>query len=422
MGPLTIPELLSTVCNHLDRPSLLSASLVSRFWSVVCKPLIWQQFSFTAERYNVNHTLFDDNAHLIRSMDAKRRLIGGDMRFIAQQCVNLRVLKLINCRMTPASFDVLCDGIPQVHSMTLEYCLGVNSRMASKVTRLTHLSSLSIMVHAQERGEGDWREDDMVLLLARSPLQSLHILGPDLSHVHLRGLGRSSESLQLTHLYLVSTFISHNALAVLLQKSPCLATLVLLHNAIKNTTVQTIAENCTTLAHLGLQQAKSVTTTGFESVFRKTQWLKCLDISFTLIQDSAVAALARHCPKLQVLNMSHCTRLTHVGLWELLRSLSDLQDLCVSGCIKLKVEGVSGKEAWACQGSLEILDISHIGLRVGLDPLNVLISHLLSLRRLRVLRVDEGLFPTDLFPYAKTVNISPASIRDDDTSQSQSRA
>ncbi|KAG0040340.1 hypothetical protein BGZ82_003645 [Podila clonocystis] len=422
MDPLSVPELLSTVCKHLDIPSLLSASLVSRFWSVVCKPLVWQQCSFTAERYNANHTLFDNNAHLIRSMDAKHRLIGGDMRFIAQQCVNLRVLKLINCRMTPASFDVLCDGIPQVHSMTLEHCLGVNSRMASNVSRLTYLSSLSIMVHAQERGEGDWREDDMVLLLARSPLQSLHILGPDLSHIHLRGLGRSPESLQLTHLYLVSTFISHSALTVLLQKSPRLATLVLLHNAIKNTTVQTIAENCTALAHLGLRQAKSVSTAGFESLFKKIQWLKCLDISFTLVQDPVAAALARHCPKLQVLNMSYCTRLTHVGLWELLSGLSDLQDLCMSGCTKLKIEGVSGKEAWACQRSLEVLDISYIGIRVGLDPLDVLIGHLLSLSKLKVLRVDEGLFPTDLFPYAKTVSMSPASIRDDDRPQSQSRA
>lgn len=416
MDPLNIPELLSTVCNHLDRPSLLSASLVSRLWSVVCKPLVWQQCSFTAELYNAHHVIFDDNAHLIRSMDARRRLIGGDMRFIAQQCVNLRVLKLINCRMTPASFDVLCDGIPQVHSMTLEYCLGVNSRMASKLTRLTHLSSLSIMVHAQERGEGDWREDDMVLLLARSPLRSLHILGPDLSHVHLRGLERSPESLQLNHLYLVSTFISQNALAVLLQKSPGLATLVLLHNAIKNTTVQTIAENCTTLTHLDLRQAKSVSTAGFESVFKKSQWLRCLDISFTLVHDAAVATLAHYCSRLQVLNVSHCTRLTHVGLWELLNNLPNLQDLCLSGCTKLKVEGVSGKEDWACQGSLEVLDISQIGIRVGLDSLSALIGHLLSLSRLRVLRVDEGLFPNDLFPQA--VCLSP----DHDTSQSQSRA
>lgn len=416
MDPLNIPELLSTVCNHLDRPSLLSASLVSRLWSVVCKPLVWQQCSFTAELYNANHVIFDDNAHLIRSMDARRRLIGGDMRFIAQQCVNLRVLKLINCRMTPASFDILCDGIPQVHSMTLEYCLGVNSRMASKLTRLTHLSSLSIMVHAQERGEGDWREDDMVLLLARSPLRSLHILGPDLSHVHLRGLERSPESLQLTHLYLVSTFISQNALAVLLQKSPGLATLVLLHNAIKNTTVQTIAENCTTLTHLDLRQAKSVSTAGFESVFKKSQWLRCLDISFTLVHDAAVTTLAHYCSRLQVLNMSHCTRLTHVGLWELLNNLPNLQDLCLSGCTKMKVEGVSGKEDWACQGSLEVLDISQIGIRVGLDSLSALIGHLLSLSRLRVLRVDEGLFPNDLFPQA--VCLSP----DHDTSQSQSRA
>lgn len=344
------------------------------------------------------------------------------MRFIAQQCVNLRDLKLINCRMTPASFDVLCDGIPQVHSITLEYCLGVNSRMASRVARLTHLSSLSIMVHAQERGEGDWREDDMVLLLTRSPLRSLRILGPDLSHIHLRGLGRSPESLQLTHLYLVSTFISHNALAVLLQKSPRLATLVLLHNAIKNTTVQIIAENCTTLAHLGLRQAKSVSSAGFESVFKKTQWLKCLDISFTLVQDPVVITLARHCPQLQVLNMNHCTRMTHVGFLELLRGLSNLQDLCVSGCTKLKIEGVSGEEAWACRGSLEVLDISLIGIRAGFDPLDALIGHLLSLSRLRALRVDDGLFPTDLFPFAKTVSMSSASIREDDTSQSQSRA
>ncbi|KAG0340529.1 hypothetical protein BG004_006365 [Podila humilis] len=385
MDPLTVPELLSIVCGNLDKSSLLKATLVSRLWSTVCKPLVWRQCCFTAEIYSSHQPIFDSNAHFIHSISAKRRLIGGDMRFIAQQCVNLRVLNLVDCRMTPASFDILCDGIPHVRSLTLEHCIGVNSRMVTKLNRLTHLAELSIMVHTQERGHGDWREDELAQLLVRSPLRSLHIVGPDLSHIHLQALERSPEPLSLEHLYLHSTFISPNALAVLLQKSNGLKTLILLHNAIKNSTIQAIAENCTTLTKLGLRQTKSVSSTGFEVLFERSPWLTSLDISNTLVQDAAIVSLSRHCPKLQVLNLSHCTRLT--GIRELLESLVELRDLCLTGCSRLQVQALSGSKPWASSGSLEVLDISHTGIRMV--PMEGLIDRLQQLKRLRVLIIDE---------------------------------
>ncbi|KAF9399839.1 hypothetical protein BGZ94_005590, partial [Podila epigama] len=411
MEPLSIPEILTTVCYNLDKPSLRRAILVSRLWSEVCRRLLWRHCSFTAEDYNAYQATFEDNAHLINAIEARYRLLSNEMRFIAHHCPNLKVLTLVNCHMTAANLDALCGGIPNVETLTLDHCAGVNSRVSSYLARLPKLSNLSILVHAQQRGEGDWREEDMVVLLTQCPLLSLRIRGPELSHIHLNGLKRLPASLRLKHLYIISTFISQTALSIILQKSPQLATLVLLHNAIKNSTAQTIAKDCTTLTHLNLRLANSVSTSGFEAVFKRNQWLRHLDISHTMINDAALSCLAHHCSRIETLNLAGCTRLTHVGFWEVIKSLADLQDLCLGGCARLKVLGLSGEDNWACKESLRVLDISNVGLRLD-DQLDLLVGHLLSLRRLQCLTVDANLVDTLTVLGEGDVQILPAAQRE----------
>ncbi|KAG0200269.1 hypothetical protein BGX28_006634 [Mortierella sp. GBA30] len=389
MNPLRIPELLSLICCHLDKHSLASGTQVCRTWSHVCTPLLWEYCPFSAEYYNNYHTAFNEHAHLIRTMDAEQRLIGGEMRFIAQQCTNLSDLKLRYCHLTPASLDILCDGIPKVERLVFELCRGVNSRTAARLASLPRLQHLDVGVHAQERGSGDWREEDFVLLLTSGQhLLSLKILGPDLSHIHLLGLKRYPLPLSLVTLHLAGTFVSENALTALLEKSPCLSSLTLLHNANKNSIVQAIALNCPGLRILGLRNATSISTTAFESVFSNNPMLIQLDVSKTLIQDAALIVLAQSCPQLRVLDLSGCSRVTSAAFLKLVTLLSSLRTLRVGGCTRLKREAFSGKAPWACRGTLEVLNMACVGIRSEEEALECLAEHLCSLRRLRQLSMD----------------------------------
>ncbi|KAI8348141.1 hypothetical protein B0O80DRAFT_490193 [Mortierella sp. GBAus27b] len=313
MSPFDIPELLSLVACYLDRSSLYASIQVCRAWHGICFPLLWSSCLFTAEIYGAYHDVYDEHAPLIRHMQAKGRLIGGEMRYVAHRCPNLASLSLQHCQVTPMSLDTLFDGLPNVQSLTFDLCSGVNSSsIATRLARLPRLSKLEIVVHAQQRGNGDWREDDVALMLTNCvSLESLKIVGPDLSHVHLLSIQRQEKPLQLKHLHLVSTFISEKALKTLLLKSPNLSTLILLHNANKSSTVHLIGENGPMLEMLQLRNSKSVTMSAFDTLFKKCPLLKTLDISFTLIQDATLAGLAHHCPQLRVLDLTGCSRITH---------------------------------------------------------------------------------------------------------------
>ncbi|KAI1314569.1 hypothetical protein EDD11_001998 [Mortierella claussenii] len=324
-------------------------------------------------------------------MEAKHRLIGGEMRFVAQLCTHLCSLTLRSCRVSPSSLDILCSGIPRVQFLVFDLCLGVTSAsVASRLTRLPRLSHLEIMVHLQERGHGDWRENDMALLLTGClSLESIKIVGSDLSHVHLLNVQRHESPLRLKYLYLISTFISENALKNLLSKCPSLSTLILLQNANKNATVQAIAETCPNLTMLELRNSKSIATFAFDAVFKGCPLLTHLDISYTLIFDAAVSALAQHCPELRVLDLTGCSRVTNASFREMMAALRHLRELKVGGCSKIKVEGFSGQEAWASRDSLEVLEMPFVGIRANVDVLHGLVAHLRSLTRLRRWTVDE---------------------------------
>ncbi|KAG0307872.1 hypothetical protein BGZ98_009589 [Dissophora globulifera] len=391
MNPLQVPELLNSICHQLDRSSLLAATQVSRDWHRICIPILWESCPFSAELYGAFHADFDNHAKLIRHLDAENRVIGSEMRFIAQQCTNLTSLTIQHCQVTPFSLDTLFDGIQRVHSLTFDLCRGVNSSsIASRLTRLPILTRLNIVVHTQERGNGDWRENDMALILTGCSLKYLKIVGPDLSHIHLLGVKRYAYPLPLVHLHLVSTFISETALNNLLGKSPHLLTLILLHNANKNSTVQVIADNCPNLRMLELKNSKSIATAAFDSVFKRCSRLISLNISYTLIYDAAISALTQHCPFLQVLDLSGCSRITHVAFLELMTTLACLQQLCLGGCTRLKIEAFSGTTPWSSRQTLEVLDISSVGICAESDSLDALVNHLGSLRRLRHLYLDEA--------------------------------
>ncbi|KAF9360803.1 hypothetical protein BGX26_007565 [Mortierella sp. AD094] len=392
MNPLHIPELLHIVCLHLDKSSLLAGVRVNKTWYNICKPLLWESCSFSAEQYNSFHDVFDQNAPLIRNLEAKLRLIGGEIRFVAQHCINLKALTLRYCRVSPSSLDVLCNGIPRVQYLTFDLCLGVNTTsIAPRLTRLPSLTHLEIIAHTQDRGSGDWRENEMALLLTQCLLlEYLKIVGADLSHVHLFAVQRHPTPLRLVNLELVSTFISENALKNLLGKSPNLSTLILLNNANKNSTIQVIAENCPNLRMLELKNSKSIATSAFDSVFKKCPLLTNLNISHTLIYDAAISALAHHCTQLRILDLRGCSRVTHTAFLELMSTLTCLQHLRVGGCTKLKIEAFSGEAPWSSRENLEVLEMPSVGIHPESDKLNGLVRHLRSLSRLRSLHLDEA--------------------------------
>ncbi|KAG0055030.1 hypothetical protein BGZ83_009800 [Gryganskiella cystojenkinii] len=341
MNPVTIPELLTLVCAKLDKNGLLTGTLVCHSWSQICVPLLWETCYFSAELYREYHAVFDAHGSMIRHLEAKHRLIGGDMRFIAQQCPQLQTLALRRCALTPATIDILCEGSLQIQSLTLDNCPGVKSSIVEKLSRLPRLSSLEISIQRQERGQGDWREEHLIHLLTQcTELRALKIKGPDFSHIHLLRLQSHPTPLQLFHLELISTFMPADALGRLLRKSVC-------------------------------------------------PNLVDMDLSLTLVNDTAIATLTKVCPRLRKLDLTGCSRLTTVGLKEVFERSSALQELKVRGCRRVTIEAFSGEVPWACQRSLESLDMASVGIVAASDELGGLVRQWRSMVRLRLLEVDD---------------------------------
>ncbi|KAF9187894.1 hypothetical protein BGZ51_000989 [Haplosporangium sp. Z 767] len=332
------------------------------------------------------------------------------MRFIAQQCTNLVNLTLQYCHITPGSLDILCGGIPHVRNLSFVLCCGINSgSIAMRLGRLPQLTHLDISVHAQERGRGNWRDEHIVMLLTQCQLlRHLKIMDLDLSHIHLSGLEEHPAPLALESLHLVRAFVSEDGLANLLRKSPSVSRLILAHN----TNLQAIAHYCHNLRTLELRASRSIGTAAFNALFRECGLLTYLDLSNSLIQDAAIITMARHCPQLQALDLTGCTRMTQVGFLELVNTLDRLRELRVGGCTRITMAGLSGSTPWACRDVLQILDVTCVGIKAHTDPFDTFLQHLASLRGLKRLFLDQEVSQNPMvlrfLEAASTVSLSVA--------------
>jgi hypothetical protein len=82
-----------------------------------------------------------------------------------------------------------------------------------------------------------------------------------------------------------------------------------------------------------------VMNTNFDLIARKAPNLTTIDLSYTLIEDSSLTALLKHCPSLKSLNLSSCENVTGESLCTT-EQLPRLESLKLIYCIKLRRQHV----------------------------------------------------------------------------------
>lgn len=101
---------------------------------------------------------------------------------------------------------------------------------------------------------------------------------------------------------------------------------------IKNTTLQQIGKHLCDLRSLDLSQATTFNDLGAIAVARGCPHLEMLGVggghmfSDNSITDGTLVALARHCPRLRVVNMLHCVGITKKGILTLYQAAKDLEE------------------------------------------------------------------------------------------------
>ena len=155
---------------------------------------------------------------------------------------------------------------------------------------------------------------------------ALAALGPSLAHVRRLQLWSCER-------------VDDEALMRLAPLVPALEALDL-RKCDKITTVAPLLARCSALTSLGLSGLHKLTDSAIAAAVRAAPQLRALDVSSSLLYasaltDASLRALGTHCPALESVDLSSCTRLSTVGVASLRRACTRLKHVNVAGCAQL---------------------------------------------------------------------------------------
>lgn len=96
-----------------------------------------------------------------------------------------------------------------------------------------------------------------------------------------------------------------------------------------------IVRKCPQLKYLGVRRCYALTDRAFIAVAENCPKLMTFDAGYTNIGDSALDQVSLQCPKLQVVNLSHCHAVTDSAVSQLLTRCPVLHSLDLDRCVSL---------------------------------------------------------------------------------------
>lgn len=67
----------------------------------------------------------------------------------------------------------------------------------------------------------------------------------------------------------------------------------------------------------------------------------CLERSIQAVNDATLSVIAKYCPMLKTLSLSHCNRITDAGIMAISGRLRDITELSLAHCYNLSSEAIS---------------------------------------------------------------------------------
>ncbi|KAF9177368.1 F-box and leucine-rich repeat protein 4 [Haplosporangium sp. Z 11] len=359
---LAIPEILYMIFDCFDGPTLKTGSLVCKVWYRHTSEILWRQLIIPKDWYHHDLTqlwpILDRHGNVVKALSlelsASARMVSevdidmitGQLQPILSRVSNLerlniqlprdiRILRVVQTvtqhtkRLQQFETDIMCwepedittlfQGCPELHHIAGHNFSGeILEAIAAANLNTTTCTNTNTNMDTDENADlSTGRGTDTSTAVTTNSSTSRR---------------RKLDRLDCTH----PRFDDDELIAFAEQFPNLLQLSVSLHQQLTAKALIGIARHCFQLEHLNFHFCLGLHSSGFRSILQVSPNLRFLDLGLSEeIQDSDIALVAAHCPKLETLRLPFCANVSHVGVSAIVRSCVHLQHLDISWCDKV---------------------------------------------------------------------------------------
>ncbi|KAF9089227.1 hypothetical protein BGX23_006847 [Mortierella sp. AD031] len=376
-----VPEIIRSIAEFLDKPSLAKCCRVSKFWSTHCTPLLWRHIVDKHWRFGRFCASIQSQSHYIRSIKCEDWTDYEEM--LLCQFPRLKGIAFHGSKESMAIREKILAKVS--NTLTSLVLSSVASDLSTDSTRaiqnLHQLTTLKIInVTLNHRLLADILrscESLEFLSLSRVQLDDGHSGAHGTSIIN-SGEGSTGLLVQRRIQELVPTRIKYLAmkevtlspeyLAGMLRNCPNLLELSFARNeslVISTEMIRVMKETCPRLYAIDIGSCKMLERETFTPLFTTLTRMTILNLSGTRIGDEDLLVVGQKCRSIVRLDIQYCMLITSKGFHRFLSSCSSsLRHLEASG-VTIEPESFDD-QAWTCT-NLEIMFV-HIGLIGSYEP------------------------------------------------------
>ncbi|KAF9103438.1 hypothetical protein BGX27_010566 [Mortierella sp. AM989] len=369
-----IPEIIRSIAEFLDKPSLAATCRVSRIWVTHCTPLLWKHVVDKHWRDGRFYASVRSKAHFIRTMKCEDKTDYEEMLLC-----ELPRLKAISFHGDRENMGVKEKILNKVYNTLTSLVLSsvvdvLSTDTVLAIRNLKQLSTLKLQnVGLQRIQLADiLRDCECLEFLSLSRVRlTLDSTEDEVDDLAFSGdtSGTSNASHEQTtsitrirYLALKEITVPVSYITKMIRSCPQLLELSLARNenmAFTKSLIQTMKISCPNLYALDVGSCKQIDQENFSELFTSITQLTVINLSGTRVVNEQLLLLAEHCHNITRLDIQYCTSITSDGLHKFLSNCGPaLRHLEASG-VTIEPESFD-QNHWTCT-NLQILFV-HVGL------------------------------------------------------------
>ncbi|KAG0275330.1 hypothetical protein BGZ95_008921 [Linnemannia exigua] len=370
-----VPEIIRSIAEFLDKPSLARCCRVSKFWTTHCTPLLWRHIVDKHWRFGQFCASIQSQSHYIRSIKCEVWTDYEEM--LLCQFPRLKGIAFNGCKESMTIREkILAKVTKTLTSLVLSsVAADLSIESAKAIQSLHQLTTLKIinMTVSHQLLADILRQCENLDFLSLSRVQL-----DDTPTAHGAGNGGSTITGSNRALELVPTRIKYLAmkevtaspeyLTGMIRSCPNLLELSFVRNeslVITTEMIRAMQETCPRLYAIDVGSCKLLEQETFTPLFTTLTQMTILNLSGTKVGDEDLSILAQKCRGLVRLDIQYCPHISSKGLHRYLSHCSSaLKHLEASG-VTIEPESFDDR-AWTCT-NLEIMFV-HIGLIGSYEP------------------------------------------------------
>ncbi|KAG0300286.1 hypothetical protein BGZ98_009305 [Dissophora globulifera] len=361
-----IPEIIRSIAEFLDKPSLAASCRVSKMWATHCTPLLWKHVVDKHWRDGRFYSSIRSQSHYIRTVKCEEMLLCDLPR--------LKTISFHGERENMAIKEKLLHKVRNtITSLVLSsVCTVMSCETVAAIRSLEHLTTLKLhnMELKREQLSNILRDCGNLEFLSLSRVRAISTLdhttdedaNDDTIFEALAPEGANLSATRIKYLALKEIAVSSSYLTALIKICPELLELSLARNEnmyITSDLIRTMKASCPRLYALDVGSCKQIDRETFSTLFTSITQLTVINLSGTRVADEELLLLAENCKSVSRLDIQYCTMITSKGLHQFLSNCgTSLRHLEASG-VTVEPESFD-RHQWTCT-NLQILFV-HVSL------------------------------------------------------------